>query len=551
MKKVLCITITVCLLAGLFVVPASAESVDRQPAALQPGESLAQNPVYYMDFSPDADGKFYDSPAGAEGRKEVTLKDEPDGITKLTGSDNNVNDKIIGIDATSRMIVSREEATLYCAFSKANTEGDLNSGASGALDDYCLKSVDASTTISGTAFTRMILPGVYGDEEDSCKKYRIELDWKWQGYGSGNAQTAVGSPGGATIVSFFIGGNRVCLVGKSNSDTSGDARGNNALYFQGYSGESGTTTAFSLFSSNQKTVESEMANVTKSAARFTEAQSGKWVHITVDMDFANSTIYATLEGDGETRKISTEITGDNNKALFAKGISAVGIYGSTKADKRVNFADNIKITPIMTEAPTLQADDTKLKWQAIDGATSYKVYSGASEAEALASTTPVEGLTLDTTSEDGYVIAALDNLDAAAPTYYTVTAISANKGESIKSNAVKSPVKNFISDITYEITGSGSSQATVKATAEIDAVAGFDSAVSLIAAAYDGDTLIGVNLSEPVSLGKGETQTIEVSLGGLPAASTQDMEMKFFLWDANLKPIKMRSVTAWDASVVE
>ena len=87
MKKVLSITTAACMLAGLFAVSVSAETVGGQGAALQPGESLAQNPVYLMDFSPDADGKFYDSPAGTEGRKAVTLIDEPADITKLTGSE--------------------------------------------------------------------------------------------------------------------------------------------------------------------------------------------------------------------------------------------------------------------------------------------------------------------------------------------------------------------------------------------------------------------------------------------------------------------------------
>ena len=428
------------------------------------------------------------------------------------------------------MIVSRAEKTLYCAFSKGETEGDLNSGASGAVDDYCLKSVDASNSISGTAYTRLLFPKTYGDTSDTCRKYRIEADWKWQTYsGTPLAQTATGSPGGATILTFFIGDNRVCLVGKS-SDATGDARGNNALYFQGYSGATGTSTAFGLYASNQTTAAADTAKVTKSAARFTEKHSGKWIHITVDLDFANSTIYATLESDGEKREISTEITSDSNKTLFAKGINAIGIYGSTKADRRINFADNIKITPIMTEAPTLQKDGTKLKWNAIEGATSYNVYFGNSESAASASTTPVENLTFDEDAEPGYVTVDLGALGANVPSYYTVTAVSDNKGESVKSNVVDMTNRqNVVSDIAV---------AGGKATVSINAGEGFANPLYLIAAEYNGSELTNVVMSGPEAFSQGTAENMEVSF----ASEANINNMKFFLWDSNLIPVKMWEV---------
>ncbi len=102
-------------------------------------------------------------------------------------------------------------------------------------------------------------------------------------------------------------------------------------------------------------------------------------------------------------------------------------------------------------------------------------------------------------------------------------------------------VKNEISDIAYMVTGAGEQSAKVNASVNVNAKAGFDSAVNLIAALYKDNRLFSVKASEAVSLSRGEEKTIEVSLEGLPETSTEDdnVEVKFFLWDANMKPVKM------------
>lgn len=342
------------LFSSMTAIFMSITAINLNPLSVNAGETQTETllpSVYLMDFSPDTDGKFYDSPAGTEGRKEVTLADEPSGIIKLPGSEKNAEDKIIGIDDSSRMIVSRAEETLYCAFSKGETEGDLNSGASGAADDYCLKSVDASSTISGTAYTKLLFPKTYGDASDNYRKYRFEMDWKWQAYDSSNNPISASSPGGANIVAFFIGGQSLKLNCAPAGDDK-DVRGGGTFRF--YESDTSSATKFGFTGSSQRTTDNtKLETVTKSAARFDEEQSGKWIHITVDFDFNNATVYAVLEGDGEKREISTAAA--KGKDIFAQGIDSIAIYGSTKGDKRVNFADNVKLSPI-----ELPSDDDKL-----------------------------------------------------------------------------------------------------------------------------------------------------------------------------------------------
>lgn len=171
-KKVLYITITVCLLAGLFIVPATAAQ-----DLLQDGEKLL-DPVYLMDFSPASDGKFYDAPEGTEGRMEVSRADNPADIIFLSGSESNVDNQIINTltgGNTSGIYASRAEKDLYVTFSKGTTANDMNTGASGAAEDYCLKSVDASSSSSYIAWTRINFPETYGGEQDKYSKYRFEM----------------------------------------------------------------------------------------------------------------------------------------------------------------------------------------------------------------------------------------------------------------------------------------------------------------------------------------------------------------------------------------
>ena len=346
MKKALCGIMTVCLLAGQFVVPASAEE-----NLLQDRERLS-DPVYVMDFSPE-NGVFYDSPAGTNGRMEVGRIDNPEGIVLVDGTVNAGN-KIIGLQDdsnTSRIFATQANKDYYSAFSGGVAANDINAGASGAEDDYCLRIADTGTAGSGTA--RINFPEAYGGSEDSYHKYRFEMDWKWNSLYGTALSKEYGSPTGATILTFYIGEKRICLNTKSGTE-SNDKRGAGAFYFQGYNGLTGTAgSAFGLIGSSQSTTEEELNNVTKSAAALTKAESGKWVHITVEFDFKKGTIDLLLEGDTETRRISTAIT--ENADAFAAGVNGVGISASTTKDRRINLVDNVTLTPVNSPSVSLNA----------------------------------------------------------------------------------------------------------------------------------------------------------------------------------------------------
>ncbi len=111
-------------------------------------------------------------------------------------------------------------------------------------------------------------------------------------------------------------------------------------------------------------------------------------------------------------------------------------------------------------------------------------------------------------------------------------------------------VENEISDIAYTAEDSGEQSAKVNASVSINAKAGFDGAVNLIAALYKDGRLSRVKVSDAVSLSRGEEKTIEVSLEDLPKASTgdDDVEIKFFLWESSMKPIKMLTVSEWNSA---
>lgn len=511
MKKVLSITTAACMLAGLFAVSVSAETVGGQGAALQPGESLAQNPVYLMDFSPDADGKFYDSPAGTEGRQVVPMTANPDGI-KSTNRDENVNNQIISnAGNTSKLVPSGADAGSYAAFSTR--------GASGAAADYSLK---VAHSFNVTAYNAKItLPKAYGGEEDSCKKYRFEADWQYAYYTS-SGLTDYTLQDAMPIMGFYIDDKLIKLQAKAANRAS-ECRGDYALFV--YDGDNSSSSTFGFTPSASDTAEADLDKVTMSAESLPADRSGKWIHVTVDIDFSAGTIYVTFKSDTVTREISTKVA--KNSDIFKKGVNKLYFCGAKKSVAILNFFDNIKITPIMTEAPTLQKDGTKLKWNAIEGATSYNVYFGNSESAAAASTTPVENLTFDETTEPGYVTVDLGALGANVPSYYTVTAVSDNKGESVKSNVVDMMNRqNVVSDIAV---------AGGKATVSINAGEGFANPLYLIAAEYNGSELTNVEMSEPATFSQGTAENMEVSF-----ASTANINnMKFFLWDSNLIPVKM------------
>jgi len=505
--------------------------IDSPLVSLSAGETLGDG-VYQMDFSPSSDGKFYDSPEGTEGRMEVPREDNPAGIL-LTNRDENVDNKIISSTGNaSKLLPSGAAATSYVAFS--------NNGASGAANDYSLKIAGAFNYTKHSA--TLTLPKAYGGEGDSYKKYRFEADWQYAYYTTASGLTDYILVNDIPIIRFYFGDKYIGFQTKT-ADRPNECRGDYALSIYDGGNNSGSS-PFGFYYSNTDTSQADEEKVTMSAKSLSGANSGKWIHITVDFDFSAGTIYATFESDIEKREISATISG--NEDIFKQGVSKLYFCGSKKSVALINFYDNISITPIMTKEPTVIAESNTIMWKAISGVDSYNVFYGSTADEASASTTPLTGMELDTTTKPGYVIATLDNIAVNVPHYYTVTAVSDNKGESMKSNVVEIVItENIVSDIMYEITDTGSSQVTVKATVDIDAGEGFANDMRLIAAAYDGDMLINVNLSDPVSLSKGSKEEIEVSLGGLPAVSTHGMKMKFFLWDVNMSPIKKLEVQEW------
>jgi len=148
LKKYLSIVITICFIA-VNMLPASVFALEAEDVI---------TPVYYMDFSPDSDGKFYDSPAGTDGRAEVARLDNPASVSQLPNDNGNVDNKIISTDTTGRIYAGQQTANLYAAVSKGQAQGDLNTGASGAADDYCLKTVDNEWNVSSTSPLTITFP---------------------------------------------------------------------------------------------------------------------------------------------------------------------------------------------------------------------------------------------------------------------------------------------------------------------------------------------------------------------------------------------------------
>lgn len=343
LKKYLSLAIVLCFIA-VNTMPAGVLAADADDVI---------TPVYYMDFSPDTDGKFYDSPAGTEGRMEVARLDNPASVAQLPNDNGNVDDKIISTDTSGRIYAGQQTANLYAAFSKGESDGDQNNGASGKADDYCLKTVDNEWNISNTSPLTITFPKSYGGTDDICHRYRYEMDFKWQQYktSAGNyiSETA-GSIANATIFRFYIGDKELNLKSKADGETA-DARGGGALYFE--------CSGLGLNASGQKTDAEDVEKVTKSASAFTSAESGKWIHVTVDFDFASGTIYAKFEGDSETREISTVIT--SGQASFANGVSAFRMLGSSKGARRINYVDNIKLSTVVSQLTDEQILENAVK----------------------------------------------------------------------------------------------------------------------------------------------------------------------------------------------
>lgn len=793
-KKTLSIAIMVSMIISLFAVPTMAS----QPEL--PDWEILMNPVYEMGFEPDSDGKFYDMPAGFEGRQEVPTEANPEGI--LLG-DNNAYDKVISVgktlnSGTNETKIASYWATdvLYSAFSKGDAANDINTGASGNVNDYCVKLTDASSN-SGPGLLKIDFPQAYGAADDSYNKYRVEFDWKWQAYYDNDGvltPTAQPSASGATLLRFYIGDKTLNLKSKSASEAS-DARGPGALYF---------VDAFGMYASNQITDAADVDKITETAAQIPESESGKWIHVTVDFDFKAGTIDLVMDGESTTTQMSTTIVNGNSD--FAKGISAMAILGSTsserrvsyadnvkvtpisrpsvpltsgermgnasyemdfnpdasgnfydaplgyddrevvattsslkmakgetwegtctkkltprfdsttsysefvqdgttnnyyiksvdnegsshsnagsgtaikvdfgktfggaddshrryrveldwkwsnisgnqlagitggtlfnfytpsgkklylktksgsdatnpggiffdkqtnhitgltatsvapqvaadksnkwlhltfdfdfanslvdltiegedytgkvsatvtdsafaggitglsmwgssKADTRINYMDNVVVTPIMTKEPTIKADGNKLMWKAVSGASSYNVYvANTADGEKQAASVKK----LDTTSNPGYVIATLNFADDSAK-YYTVTATSANKGESYHSNSVCVTPKNIISDVDFEITSAADGKSTAKVSVKVEAAKGFDKNIKLMAAVYDGKELADFAESLPAEFARGEDGELELTLNDLTTIPTSEMSIKFFIWDEDITPVK-------------
>lgn len=333
LKRFLSFAMAIALFAtAIYIKPLNVQAEDTTDETL--------TPVYYMDFSP-VNGVFYDSPANVADKQEVARIANPTDMVMLPSDGGNVDDKIINTQAggnESGLYASQNSKELYAAFSKGTTAGDFNTGASGALDDYCLKTVDTSVSNSSTCAMTLELPNVYGSTTDSTQKYRIETDWKWQSYSSTTALAQAGNPSGASILGFVIGEKTMYL--KTQASRNDEYRGTGAFFF--YDGDNSSSSTFGLTPSSQATKEADLDKITKSAAPFDADQSGKWIHITVDIDFANGTIYAALQGDGVTREISTAIS--KGQDTFKSGISAIRTFGSTKPERRINFFDNVKIS---------------------------------------------------------------------------------------------------------------------------------------------------------------------------------------------------------------
>ena len=347
------------------------------------------------------------------------------------------------------------------------------------------------------------------------------MDWKWNTSGSYASVT------GGNIIYFYLGDKYVMLSTKNVS-------GNGVFYIYG-----GSSNYFGMTTSSQTDGET--------IAQFPASEQGNWIHITVDFDFKNGTIDVVMEGKETTGTLSTTIV--NSKDVFAGGLNAIGLAGSTKGDYRTNYFDNITLTPIMTKEPTIEATGNKLMWKAITGATSYNVYS-ATTANGTKEAVTVKNL--DTTSVPGYVIATLGFSDDAAK-YYTVTATSANKGESYNSNVLVLAPQNIISNADIEMTSDAEGNFTASISVNVDAAKGFGKKIQLIAAVYDDDELIKLAESELTTFARGTEASIGATLSNL-STPADNMYMKFFVWDEDIDPVKLsEQLTAakWNALLAD
>ena len=135
-----------CLSAGL-ISSASAEGL------LAAEEAHALTPAYFMDFNLDADGKFYDSPEGTEGRMEVPRTENPSDINLVQYAVNTDDKIIMKTGNTSNLVPTAETNSVYAAFS--------NKSMSGTNEDTSLKlaHVNGQSTF---ATAELKFPKAYG-----------------------------------------------------------------------------------------------------------------------------------------------------------------------------------------------------------------------------------------------------------------------------------------------------------------------------------------------------------------------------------------------------
>ena len=491
--------------------------IDGPAFALSPGEVLG-NSAYSMDFSP-VDGVFYDSPEGTPGRMAVVREDNPEGITFFPGH-TSVDNKIVSTAANgnnSRITANTSTINEFIAFSKGEAEGDVNTGASGAVDDYCIKAIDTGT---GTEpYINIDFPNNYGSSSDIQKKYRFEMDWRVQMYSDETTPSTTGRPTGINLINFNIGGQTLYLMTRGSNE--------NIIYL---------ANAFGMTLANQT---GSKRNSMPSATDF-----NNWMHITVDFDFELGTIDVDMYGaSGRSYSFSTNIEGGETD--FAQGLSGVSLRSSTTTNRRAIWADNVTMTPIMTKEPVAETKGVTITWPAVAGVEAYNVYQGASANEAMESTTPLEALVFDSIKKQGYVSTTLSGLEIGVPYYFAVTAVSSNKGESKKSNIVEINItQDIVSDIEFEVTDVEGETASGRAWVNITAVEDFENDVILIASVHDGDRMTNVNLSQPVTISHGFNPPIEVTLGNLSITPSSNVKIKFFLWDENLRPLNAAEFSA-------
>lgn len=320
LKRIISLLLATTIFAGISLYNIFTVSAEMPLAS---GDILLP-PVYYMDFSPDEDGRFYDSPLGSPQRQEIWMISEPTDAFH-PGGHNNVDNKIIDTMG-SRITATSKSASAYVAISGGSA--DVNAGFTGAADDYCLKIVKDSG--GSTHYASVAFPTVYGDSKDEFRKYRFEMDYKWHHY---NNDTGLEEPyrlrGDLNWLRFDIAENDSPYM---SLNTAG-----NVFALIGSS--------FGLVADNQP--RPPVLPISASA---------KWCHITVDLDFEDGKIDFMIEGGGATASFSVEVPEDAEyRGNFAKGLKGIRISGVSSSSKRVIMIDNITLSPIyQTSKPSVQ-----------------------------------------------------------------------------------------------------------------------------------------------------------------------------------------------------